>query len=240
MDKIRVFDFSDPASLTVDVTTECFQPRFDNTVAMTAYQKQTLILTTEGQVVALKQPLRECLKSFCIQNGIYQYEMDAYYARVRCRTQGLIAGHNRLVPSQGTSNARVVYYMAHFLGNYCYSTERDRLLVSFEDFHLQIYIDASLKAFQRIVNAADRVSVLQLQNIQNKIALYGMWRTESNLIRASDTYCSRQDGLRLNQDVRLQMMLNAVRTSFINTFGEEPDTNFQHQLARCVNRRFRG
>lgn len=190
MNKIRVFDFSDPASLTVDVTTECFQPRFDNTLAMTAYQKQTLILTTEGQVVALKQPLRECLKSFCIQNGIYQYEMDAYYARVKCRTQGLIAGHNRLVPSQGTSNARV--------------------------------------------------SVLQLQNIQNKIALYGMWRTESNLIRASDTYCSRQDGLRLNQDVRFQMLLNAARASFINTFGEEPDADFRHQLERSVNRRFRG
>lgn len=241
MQEIKTFNFSDPGSLKVDMVTECFQPRFDNTLALMAYQKQTIILTTNGQIVALKRPLRECLKDFCIQNGIYQYEMDAYYVHVNCRTQGLIAGHNRLVPTHGRSNSQVVYYMAHHLGDYCYSKEMNRLLISFEDFHVQIYVDVSLATFQRIIDAADQVSVLQLRNVQSIIKRYGMEKGELRKLRqADDTYCSYQQALRFDRHIRQAMLQNIFRRTFLHSFGEEPDRGVWHCLNQALGQRLRG
>lgn len=71
---MKTFDFSDLSTIEINAEMEGFQPRFDNTLALTAYRQQTLILTREGQAVILNCRLQECLSRFRKENGICRHE----------------------------------------------------------------------------------------------------------------------------------------------------------------------
>ncbi len=44
---------------------------------------------------------------------VQEYEMEVHFAKVGCQTRGYVAGHHRLVPTCGSSNEQVIYYMVH-------------------------------------------------------------------------------------------------------------------------------
>ena len=150
---MKTFDFSDLSTIEINAEMEGFQPRFDNTLALTAYRQQTLILTREGQAVILNCRLQECLCRFRKENGICRHELSAYYSLARCQTQAIISGHYRLVPTHGASNRQVVYYMAHHLDTYSYSQKLNRLLIILKGQGglYQLRVDASFSSFGRIL-----------------------------------------------------------------------------------------
>lgn len=198
---MKTFDFSDLSTIEINAEMEGFQPRFDNTLALTAYRQQTLILTREGQAVILNCRLQECLSRFRKENGICRHELSAYYSLARCQTQAIISGHYRLVPTHGASNRQVVYYMAHHLDTYSYSQKLNRLLIILKGQGglYQLRVDASFSSFGRILAAADQVANLQLANIEGTMWRMGVYQDSSCLRPASGTYLSHQQGLAIHQ-----------------------------------------
>ena len=90
--------------------------------------------------------------------------------------RGYIAGHHRLVPTHGTTNANVVYYMAHWLDDNGTLTDDHLLIASFHG-RKRIYrvcIDTSLKTFDRLLKAANQVAACQLDGLDWLMHNYGV------------------------------------------------------------------
>lgn len=233
---MKTFDFSDLSTIEINAEMEGFQPRFDNTLALTAYQQQTLILTREGQVIILNCRLQECLNRFRRENGICRHELNAYYSMAHCQTQAIISGHYRLVPTHGASNHQVVYYMAHHLDTYSYSRKLNRLLIILKGrVNLyQLRVDASFSSFGRILTAADQVANLQLANIEDAMWRMGTYREHNDLRPASGTYLSHQQGLALHQRILANYAVAVTNEAFLAAFGELPDADFRRRLSSVI------
>lgn len=231
----NVYDFGDISSLKLDGEIEGFQLRVDNFLAMTALDKErTIVLTVQGHLLLLRCTLSNCLKQFCDLYHIRSYEMDAYYQQVQCRTQGLIAGNYRLVPSQGASNPHVVYYNAHFLDAKYYSEDLQRVLIIFktEDGYYQLQVGACFSSFVRILAAAEKVSAFQLKNLEEE-----MWRlgVKSEDKSSSDIFQCHRDALRFNDTIQSAVIHNVLATAFENSYGQKPDDDFSNSVTDIIN-----
>ena len=233
---MKTFDFSDLSTIEINAEMEGFQPRFDNTLALTAYRQQTLILTREGQAVILNCRLQECLCRFRKENGICRHELSAYYSLARCQTQAIISGHYRLVPTHGASNRQVVYYMAHHLDTYSYSQKLNRLLIILKGQGglYQLRVDASFSSFGRILDVADQVANIQLANIEGAMWRMGVYQDSSGLRPASGTYLSHQQGLAIHQQILANYVMAVTNEAFLATFGELLDADFQRRLNSVI------
>lgn len=228
------YDFGNLATLKNYTEVEGFQPRFDNCLALTAYNdQQILVLTLTGQLLLVKNSLSACLKQLCQHYRIYSYEMDVYYRLAECRTQGLIAGNYRLVPSQGTSNPHVVYYNAHFIDSKTYSKERHRVLLTMDngqgDF-FQLYIDASYRSFVRILSAAERVSKYQLQKVEVEMRRLGMVKATPGWQGSQEVFQYQRDTDQFNDWLYSTLILAVVTAAFENSYGEKPDASFSESV----------
>lgn len=233
------FDFSNITALEIETEVEGFQPRFDNFFALTTYDAQrTLILTTRGRLLILRCSLAACLRQFCERNRIRDYEMNAYYQLVPCRTQGLVAGHYRLVPSRGASNPHVVYYNAHFLDSKRYSKERQLVLLTFENKQgelFQLYIDACYSSFVRILAAAEKVSEYQVKNVEEEMWRLGMVRQVPAVQGSQEIFQQHQDAGRFNNQIQCKMFYEMLTTVFENSYGQKPDQVVYESVSNIFN-----
>lgn len=155
-------DLSRLSMVSIEEEIENFQVRWDNTILITAYDAQrTFILTHDGHRLLLRNSLKEVLKQFREDNDVSMFKVGAAYRRINhSKGRGYICGRWLLVPTHGTTNANVAYYMAHFLKYHCWCKQRDRVMCRFEcpEFNCDVYVDTSLASFDKIINAADQVS----------------------------------------------------------------------------------
>ena len=112
----EIIDISRLGDLKNYSVTTVFQPRWDNVLLMTPYDRErTYILTTDGEFA-----------------GVHQIEMQTLYSIVKGQTMGIIAGHYELVPTCGRGNCWVAYYMAHHVDHYQRNQENNGVLITFK------------------------------------------------------------------------------------------------------------
>ncbi len=198
------------STIPIDGEIKNFQVRWDNTILITAYDAQrTFILTDDGHRLLLRSPLRVVLKRFCEDNDISPFKIAATYRRINhSKGRGYICGRWLLVPTHGTTNANVAFYMAHFLKYHCWCKERDRVMCKFECLHYScdVYVDTSLASFDKIINAADRVSYRQ------KVALIAQCNNYNLTdIPVLTDYYDRAKYRRVNHEVEYDEVSEALR-----------------------------
>lgn len=169
MKRTKTIDLTKPSKLRIDEETSAFHPSWGNTILMTAYDDgRTFVLTRDGRNLLLKRPLREVLSRFALDNDVPWYERQAIYDMTGARKgRGYIAGHHRLVPTHGTTNANVVYYMAHWLDEEGIAVHDHQLIVSFHGCKriFRVRIDTSFKTFNRLLKVANEAATFQLDEI---------------------------------------------------------------------------
>lgn len=231
----QVIDLRDLAKLTIDEVVTTFQPRWENILIMAIYPgKQTLIITTSGDSLLLKQPLKELLATFARENVIYQHRMQTLYHRVGCNTRGYIAGHQRLVPACGVGNSRVAYYMVHRL-DHAAALPQDGgvvLVMKGEQQTFHILIDVCHRRFRTILDASDEVAEIQLAMEEYHQHQYGKIKTTE---RTYDTdYCVVQKRKRLCHEVYQEEVLTLVENAMKEQYSEV-DYNLLNQIKRQLN-----
>lgn len=80
----EIIDISRLGDLKNYSVTTVFQPRWDNVLLMTPYdRKRTYILTIDGEELILEQRLQEVLRNFGEFAGVHQIEMQTLYSIVK-------------------------------------------------------------------------------------------------------------------------------------------------------------
>ncbi len=176
MKKTKTIDLTAMPTVHIDEETNAFRPNWDNTILMTAYDpSRTFVLTWDGRHLLIDQPLREVLSRFADDNDIAEYERQALYDLVGVRKgRGYVAGHHRLVPTHGTTNADVVYYMAHHLAGDV--LQDDQVVASFRGRKrvFRVQIDTSITTFEGLLEAANQVAECQLAGLDWIMHNYGV------------------------------------------------------------------
>lgn len=208
MTKCKTIDLTRPAELQFDEETASFQPSWKNTILMTAYGKErTLVLARDGRCLLLPQPLQKVLDQFASDNGIADYERQALYDWIGVhKGRGYIAGDNRLVPTHGTTNPAVVYYMAYYL--YHTYEAGGRVIASFhgrKKRNFQVIIDTGYKTFVRLLQAADDAAKLQLDILAWQMHSYGVKKVHKRQSVRFYDMCSTKR--LMCQDLRKRWML---------------------------------
>lgn len=157
---------------------------WNNFLLITNYHDhETFILLTNGVRLVIKRPLKQVLRDFSQINHCYTRCSIPYYEILGERNpiKAYVAGRNLLVPSMGTNNAEVVYYMAKPLQTHYYSEQQEGMVLMFEtDNHaFNILIPAYHNKFEKILAQADEISNMQLVEIREQVQRYGL-ETESN------------------------------------------------------------
>lgn len=178
MKKTKTIDLAKILKLPIDEETNAFHPSWDNAILLTAYDgSRTFVLTRDGRNLLLTLPLRDVLNRFAQENDVAKYERQALYDLVGARKgRGYIAGHHRLVPTHGTTNANVVYYMAHLLDEEGISANEQQLVISFHGRKqiFRVHVDTSLQTFNRLLKAANEAADYQLDELDWLMHNYGV------------------------------------------------------------------
>ncbi|MGN1282536.1 MAG: hypothetical protein ACI4UB_01805 [Limosilactobacillus sp.] len=177
MKKAKRINLTKITELHYDEETISFAPGWDNTILMTAYDRErTLVLTWDGRCLLLPHPLPAVLEQFASDNDIADYERQAVYDMIGVhKGRGYIAGNNRLVPTHGITNGGVVYYMARYLRDE--HAVNGMVVASFRGRKRHIYrvtIDTSYETFMNLLQAANRAARLQLDILEWKMHNYGV------------------------------------------------------------------
>lgn len=179
MGKNKTIDLTKLASLPIDEEDSGFRPDWKNTLLMTRYDDhRTFVLDRDGRHLILTQPLHAVLERFAHDNGVAEFERQALYDMIGVRKgRGYIAGHNRLVPTCGTSNANVVYYMAHHLTEKEKTPDGQMVIASFRGRKhrtYRVHIDTSYKTFRHLLEAADKCACHQLNALEWRMHHFGV------------------------------------------------------------------
>ena len=157
----EIIDISRLGDLKNYSVTTVFQPRWDNVLLMTPYDReQTYILTTDGEELILEQRLQEVLRDFGEFAGVHQIEMQTLYSIVKGQTMGIIAGHYELVPTCGRGNCWVAYYIAHHVDHYQRNQENNGVLITFKcrsQKLITVAVGTCMKTFERLLHQAHEV-----------------------------------------------------------------------------------
>lgn len=154
---------------------------WDNFLLITHYNDdQTFVLLSSGVRLIINRSLRQVLRDFSAVNHCYRRCSVPYYEMLgeRHPIRAYVAGRNLLVPSMGTNNAEVVYYMAKPLKMHCYSHNEQGMLLMFEtvDHRINVLVPAYEKKFDKILDQADEISHLHLLEVHEKSHRYGTSR----------------------------------------------------------------
>lgn len=236
----EIFDISRLGDLNEYTVTRVFQPRWDNVLLMTAYdRKRTYVLTVNGGELVLERRLAEVLKNFGEFAGVHQIEMQTLYSIVEGRTQGIVAGHYALVPTCGRGNSQVVYYMAHYLDNYQYDKTNNSVLITFKgvnDQLIAVTVDACLKTFQRFLNQARNVGQIQLESVKNLCNRFGIDDREVTQFTCKTTDHERLLHRQQYERVFMDQILKVVQQTADKCYGEDFTAEFYAQLRLILSR----
>lgn len=231
---IETIDLRKLTTLPIKEFTNGFEVRWDNTLLVTRYQqKQTLVLTRYGQLIVLNQSLKKVLDRFSEVAGIHYYEMRCLYQMITERTLGYVAGNYALVPTCGRTNPAVVYFMNHYLDNYCFDEEADAVLATFKGKKremIRVIIDTNMKTFRRMRRAAHDVGTIHLSSLENLCRHYGARKGDvTGMVRKSAGYNWRQHRQH-HESMIFQIMAQTVAAAAMQAYGENFNANFYHVL----------
>lgn len=154
---------------------------WDNFLLVTHYgERQSFVLLTNGLRLIINQPLRQVLRTFSADNHCYTRCTVPYYELLgeQKPIKAYVAGLNILVPSMGTQNAEVVYYISKRLKEHFYSTTEQGMSLTFEtetpQQRINIIVPAYENKFDKILNLADTISQMQLSEVREKCRRYGI------------------------------------------------------------------
>lgn len=237
----KIFDFSDLESLEIDCKVAGFQPRFDNFLAIRAYNdKQSLVLTIDGQLLLLEDSLANCLRQFCTHNDIRKFELAVYYQLLNFQTRGLVSGRYQLVPTQGVSNSEVVYYNAHFLDSKCHLKANQRVLLTFDNRRGALYqlsVDASYHKLCHILEMAEQVGIYQLKNLEAEMHRLGFSEGTVKWSEADQIFQSRQNSRNFNLVFETKKIMQVLTTAFKYLYGQKPSDEFVNVVNGLIDNR---
>lgn len=225
------------AELLPDEETVSFQPGWDNTILMTAYDKdRTLIFTWDGRCLVLPRPLQAVLDQFACDNDIADYERQAIYDMIGVhKGRGYIAGNNRLVPTHGTTNAAVVYYMARYLVDK--HEVAGQVVASFQGYGEQIFrivIDTGYQTFMNLLLAADRAARLQLDILDWMMHNYGVKQVDRQ--QSVRFYGMCGENRQKSRDLRRRWMMMLVRRVIRDYCTEEECAEIERLIKHYIEK----
>ncbi|MBB1062869.1 hypothetical protein [Limosilactobacillus fastidiosus] len=233
-----MIDISRLGELKKYLVTNGFQPRWDNVLLLTAYDReQTYVLTVDGEEYVLPKRLKDALHDFSKWANVHRIEMQTLYSIVGGRTPGIIAGHYELVPTCGQGNSRVAYYMAHSMDNYQPSQDNNGVLLTFKGTNQQlitVMIDACVKTFERHLKQAHAVGQIQLESVKNLCNRFGIGEQELNHLSCTTTYHERYLHRKQYEKVFLEQILKGVKQTADKCYGEDLTAEFYAQLRRTL------
>lgn len=237
MKKVKTIDLTKMSELLLDEETASFQPSWDNTILMTAYNKErTFIFTQDGRCLVLPRSLREVLDQFACDNDIADYERQAIYDMIGVRKgRGYIAGNNRLVPTCGTTNTDVIYYMARYLVD---KHEVDgQVVASFqghEEHIFRIVIDTGYQTFMNILLAADEAAKLQLDILDWLMHNYGVKPVDKQ--QSVRFYGMCGENRQKSRDFRRRWMMMLVRRVIRDYCTEEECEEIERLIKHYIEK----
>lgn len=233
-----IIDISRLGELKDYSVTETFQPRWDNVLLMTAYDRErTYVLTIGGEELILPKRLHEVVHDFCEFAGVHQLEMQTLYNIVKGRTMGVIAGHYELVPTCGRGNCQVVYYMAHHLDNYQERKASNSVLLTFKGHGgrlISVTVDACIKTFERLLYQAHQVGKIQLETVKNLCNRFGVGDDELVHFSCGTTFHEQTLHRQQCERVLLDQIIKVVKQTADKHYGEDFDDSFYAQLKRIL------
>lgn len=237
MKKVKTLDLTKMPELLLDEMTVSFQPDWDNTILMTAYDRErTLILTCDGRCLVLPRKLHEVLEQFAKDNDVADYERQALYEMIGVhKGRGYIAGNNRLVPTHGTTNTNVVYYMARYLADK--HEVDDQVVASFQGHEEQIFrvvIDTGYQTFMNLLLAADEAAKLQLDILDWMMHNYGVKQVDKQ--QSVRFYGMCGENRQKSRDFRLQWMMMLVRQVIQDYCTPEECEEIERHIKRYIEK----
>lgn len=226
--------------LKIDGEVANYQVQWDNTLLLTAYdQHRTFVLTVDGEQLLIRERLRDVLSRFARENLIYDYQMEAQFDRVGCQTRGYVAGHYRLMPTCGSSNEQVVYYMVHLLEN-AKELENDKRIKMImngrqtDKYHIQVA--TSERTFRRIVKAADKVANVQLSLFEYTSYQIGKMEKEKTKRTYFGDYCVHTKLRDLALNISIRTILHILNKAHKKVYGEEMPAELVKEVKRVINK----
>lgn len=239
MKKTKTIDLTKGIEVAIDEETSVFRPTWYNVILMTAYDEgRTFVLTWDGRQLLVRRSLREVLSQFAQDNDVGECERQAIYNLVGThKGRGYVAGHHRLVPTHGTTNERVIYYMAHRLLE-DWSIKDDQIVVaSFRGRKriFRIYIDTSIKTFEGILRAANQVAEYQLDGLDWLTYNYGIKEVDE---RESVRYHHqlREDCRQAYHQMRQAWVLTVVEQVLRDYLPEEDCQEIMNRIKRNIKK----
>lgn len=231
---IETIDLRKLTTLPIEEFTIGFEVRWDNTLLVTRYKRrQTLVLTRYGQLIVLNQSLKKVLDRFSRVAGIHYYEMRCLYQMITERTMGYVAGNYALVPTCGRSNPAVVFFMNHYLDNYCYDEDAGAVLATFKGKKRQmirVIIDTNLKTFRRMRRAAHDVGTIHLSSLENLCRHYGAKKSDvAGMFKKAPSY-NWHEHRQHHESMIFQIMAQTVSAAANQTYGDNFSSDFYDVL----------
>ena len=236
----KTIDMSMLDKLKIDGEVANYLVQWDNTLLLTAYdQNRTFVLTADGEQLLIRERLKDVLSRFAQANLIYEYEMEVHFAKVGCQTRGYVAGHHRLVPTCGSSNEQVIYYMVHLMedASELESDKRVEMIMTGREgdkYHVQIA--TSERTFRRIVSAADEVAKEQLSLFEYWMYRLGKVKREIFERTYFGDYCVYTKLRKLALDLFIRTVLHILNKAHKKVYGEETPAELVKEVKRVINK----
>ena len=236
----EIIDISRLCDLNNYSVTTVFQPRWDNVLLMTPYdRKRTYILTIDGEELILEQRLQEVLRNFGEFAGVHQIEMQTLYSIVKGQTMGIIAGHYELVPTCGRGNCWVAYYMAHHVDHYQRNQGNNGVLITFKcrsQKLITVAVGTCMKTFERLLHQAHEVGKIQLESVKNLCNSFGIGNNEVGRFTCETTDHEQFLHRKQYERVFMDQILKVVGQTADRCYGEDFTADFYKQLRRILAR----
>lgn len=170
---------------------------------------------------------------------VQEYEMEVHFAKVGCQTRGYVAGHHRLVPTCGSSNEQVIYYMVHLMedASELESDKRVEMIMNGREgdkYHIQIA--TSERTFRRIVSAADEVAKEQLSLFEYWMYRLGKVKREIFERTYFGDYCVYTKLRKLALDLFIRTVLHILNKAHKKVYGEETPAELVKEVKRVINK----
>ena len=220
----KIIDMSMLDKLKIDGEVANYLVQWDNTLLLTAYdQNRTFVLTVDGEQLLIRERLKDVLSRF----------------KVGCQTRGYVAGHHRLVPTCGSSNEQVIYYMVHLMedANELESDKRIEMIMTGREgdkYHVQIA--TSERTFRRIVSAADEVANDQLSLFEYWMYRLGKVKREIFERTYFGDYCVYTKLRKLALDLFIRTVLHILNKAHKKVYGEETPAELVKEVKRVINK----
>ncbi|WP_295731041.1 hypothetical protein [uncultured Limosilactobacillus sp.] len=162
----------------IEVVTQ-YRLTWKNFLIITRYgEEQTFVLLSNGERVIIDQPLKVAMREFSTVNHCYSRCSVPYYELLgeHHPIRAYVAGRNLLVPSMGTQNAEMVYYMVKPMTDHYFTKDQQGMILAFETPQLcvNVRVPAYQKKFEKILHQANAISQMHLTELHETVHRYGL------------------------------------------------------------------